>query len=260
MINPEELSFMQYKYQSKTLVTRLSLVNIKQYVLNAYRQFTRPKIVEISGVKIFITENIKGHILRTIYTQTYEGSEFKIIKSQLESDDVVMELGTGIGFISSYCAKQIGSERVFTYEANPQLESDIVRNYQLNNVAPNLEMCILGEQSGEKTFYLQKDYWISSVIPTSSYSQKINVRVKSFNEAILQIKPTFLIIDIEGGEYDLFKYADLSNVKKICLELHHDVLGKQKTNFVLSKLASWGFLLDEKISLKQELFLQKALV
>lgn len=249
---------MKHKYQSKTLLNRLSLVNIKQYILNAYRQFTRPKVVEINGIKIFISNNIQGDILRTIYTQTYEVSELRIIKSQLKPDDVVMELGTGIGFISSYCAKQIGSEKVFTYEANPQLKSDILRNYQLNNVAPNLEMCILGEQPGKKTFYLQKDYWISSVIPTTSYDQKINVQVKSFNETISQIKPTFLIIDIEGGEYDLFKYADLSNVKKICLELHHDVLGKQKTNFVLSKLASWGFLLDEEVSLKQELFLQKA--
>lgn len=256
-VNPEMWVFPDLNQQSRTLKDRLLPSNIKSYIINRYRQITKPKIVKIDGIKIFVSDNIQGDILRTIYTETYEGSELRIIKSQLEPDDIVMELGTGIGFISSYCAKQIGSERVFTFEANPQLESDIFRNYKLNNVAPNLEMCILGEQSGEQTFYLQKDYWTSSAMLTSSYHQQIQVQVKSFNEAIAQIKPTFLIVDIEGGEYDLFKYSDLSNVNKICVELHYDVLGKEKTKFILSKLADWGFLLDEVVSLKQELFLFK---
>lgn len=263
-INPEMWACPQLNNQSRTIKERLSPSNIKSYIIKTYCQITKPQIVKVNGIKIFVSNNIQGDILRTVYVGTYEKYELGIVKSCLSSNDVVLELGAGIGLISSYCAKQIGSDRVFAYEANPKLESDIRRNYQLNDVSPNLEMCILGEKSGEETFYIHNDFWSSSIVSANSDNQKIdeinvkvNVKVRSFNKVISIIKPTFLIIDIEGGEYDLFKYADLSNIKKICLELHNDILGKEKTKFVLFKLAEWGFLIDEKVSKKRELFLQR---
>lgn len=258
-INPQMWSNFPTNNKSRTIKDRLSPNNLKNYLVKTYRHLTRPEIVEINGIKVFVSDNIQSHIRRAIYIGTYEKSELKIVQNQLEPDDIVMELGTGIGFLSSYCAKKIGSKRVFTYEANPQLEPYIRDNYKLNNVAPNLKICMLGEQSGSQAFYLHKDFWMSSALPASSrsYKQKININVKSLNQEIYNIKPTFLIIDIEGGEYDIFKYADLSNVKKICLELHNGVLGVEKTNIVLSKLSNWGFLIDDEVSFEKELFLRR---
>jgi len=37
---------------------------------------------------------------------------------------------------------------------------------------------------------------------------------------VQKINPTFLIIDIEGGEDELLKYADFHNVRKLIIELH----------------------------------------
>jgi FkbM family methyltransferase len=256
-INPKLYSGFRPNNQSRTIKERFSLINIKQYILKTYRKITRPKIVDIEGVKISVSDHIQGHVLRTIHIGTYEQSELEIVKRNINTDDVVMELGTGIGLISSYCAQKIGSKKVFTYEANPNLEPHIRRNYKLNNVSPNLEMCILGENVGNKTFYVNKDFWASSTLHKESDEQAINVPVKSFNAEICKINPTFLIIDIEGGEYELFKYANLCNVKKICLELHNNLLDSEKTSFVLSKLGDSGFLIDDEFSFSGELFLTR---
>ncbi len=181
-----------------------------------------------------------------------------MIDSRLEPDDIVMELGTGLGFVSSFCAKKIGSERVFTYEANPALETVIQHTYTLNNVHPYSNILLLADQIGEQTFYVNKSFWASSTIQRSSSDRPVQVPVKSFNEEVEKINPSFLIIDIEGGEYELFKKAKFHSIKKIAMELHESLLGEEKAEFVKSKLTEAGFVLNDKFSYRnRELFWER---
>lgn len=230
---------------------------LKKMPLLAYRLVQQPKVVRIEGINIPIGDRLSGRLLTYIYMGEYELYELGLIKSHLQQDDIVMEVGAGLGLISSYCAKKIGSERVFTYEANPALEPNIRHTYALNDVAPTLEICLLGEQPGKQIFYLGTQFWSSSIIQTERQQKAIKVPVKSFNLELQKINPTFLIIDIEGGEYDLLKYADFHNVRKMVIELHAPFIGKEKTIFVKSKLAAAGFQVNEKISNNRELFLQR---
>jgi FkbM family methyltransferase len=222
-----------------------------------YRKWRQPNFVEIGGIKLPIGEHLSQRILKAIYGGYYEKSELQIIKDRLNQNDIVLELGTGIGLVSSYCAKKIGSNRVFTYEANPALEPHIRNTYSLNNVAPQLDICLLGEQAGEQTFYVEPGFWASSTIQRTSNAKAIQVTVKAFNTEVRRINPSFLIIDIEGGEYDLFKFADLHNVQKILIELHENVIGKKKVELVKQKLAQTGFKINKNLSIRDELFLQR---
>lgn len=230
---------------------------LRQNILREYRKFKKISIMDIEGVKIPLGSHVSKDIRDAIYADLYEEAELRIVKSQLSSDDVVMEIGTGVGLISSYCAQRIGSERVFTYEANPGLEAPIRETYKLNQVSPKLEICLVGEQPGEQTFYVGENFWSSSIIQRSSEFKPIQVPVKPFNEEIQRINPTFLIIDIEGGEYELMQYANLHNVKKILIELHERVIGHEKVKFVKDKLAGLGFQVNKKISTLEELFLER---
>jgi tRNA G37 N-methylase Trm5 len=69
----------------------------------------------------------------------YENEEIDIIKNTLEKDDVVLESGAGIGFLSTFIALQNGSENVFAYEANENLFKGIEEVYKLNGVSPSLK-------------------------------------------------------------------------------------------------------------------------
>ncbi len=114
--------------------------------------------MEIEGVKIGMGHHMSQYMQEIFYQGEYEQYEIFLIKDKLESTDVVMEIGAGIGFISTYCAKKIGSDRVFAFEANPRLESPIRRNYRLNHVSPELQICMLGAQAGVHTFYIEPNF------------------------------------------------------------------------------------------------------
>ncbi|MEA5580419.1 FkbM family methyltransferase [Nodularia harveyana UHCC-0300] len=221
------------------------------------REVSKPQVVEIGGIKLPISADISRGPLEALYAGSYEASELKILQAKLEQDDRVMELGSGLGLLSSYCARKLGSDNVFTYEANPALESSIRQTFALNNVNPNLNICLLGETSGEQTFYVGKSFWSSSTIQRRPDDQVIQVPVVPFNEEIQRIDPTFLVIDIEGGEYELLQYANLHNVRKICIELHSNILGSEKTEVVKNKLAEQGFHIDPKQRYVNELFLSR---
>ena len=239
--------------KSPSLISWLIPLFRREVILqNPLRKF--PKVVKIKGVKIPILKDKLSQFLQVlIFMGFYEKEELKLVQHLLDRNDIVMELGTGLGLISSYCAKKIGSQRVFTYEANPALETYIRHTYRLNGVSPNLTMCVLGERSGEQTFYVSKDFICSSTVLKNSQDRPVMVPVKSFNEEAYRINPTFLILDIEGGEYELLKFADLHTIEKIVIEVHPNAIGKKKVDFVMSQLKNAGFYQNKKLSLNREL-------
>lgn len=192
---------------------RTKLGWLKRQILQQYYSFVKAEIINIQGIKLKLDRHISEPVRKVIYHGDYEKQEFRILRSRLNPDDVVMEVGSGLGFLSTYCAKKIGSDKVFTYEANPDLEPHIRNTYKINNVNPTLEICLVGDTNGESDFYQSKDFWWSSAVRHDENGTKIKVPMKAFNQEVQRINPTFLLIDIEGGEYELVQNADFYNVK-----------------------------------------------
>lgn len=230
---------------------------LKRQSLFSYHSLLKTQKINLRGIDLQLGEHVSQPVQKAIYRGDYEEGEYQLVQSKLEASDIVMELGTGLGFISSYCAKRIGGDRVFTYEGNPSLEPYIRDLYRLNDVYPNLEICLLGRKEGEQSFYISQDFWISSTIKHDNQAKEIKVSVKEFNREIRRINPTFLIVDIEGGEYEWIQYADLFNVRKIAIEIHSLYLGFDKANFVKSELIKNGFQINESLSRNQEYFLER---
>jgi FkbM family methyltransferase len=220
------------------------------------KQIFRNKIVEMEGVKIKVPQIASNVISKAIYDGSYEAMELKLLKNKISKDDIVLEIGTGLGLLSTYCAKKIGSDKIFTFEGNPALEKAIKDNYSLNQVTPDLKMCLVGSQSGFRTFYVGENFWSSSIFNKPKGAQPINVPVMSFNEVVRSINPTFLILDVEGGEYELVEYADFYNVRKLLIEIHSWLLSPEQVQFVKDKLMQKGFHLVES-SGKEEFYFER---
>jgi FkbM family methyltransferase len=236
------------------------LTRLQRRISLEYETLIQPVVdVEIEGVKMRADQRISKWIRQALRRGYYEQLEIQLLKQKLTENDIVMEVGAGIGFISTYCAKKIGSERVFAYEANPSIESYIRETYRLNKVCPTLEMCMIGENDGEQTFYIDEHFTASSAIQHNRKSQASNVSVKSFNHEAKRLTPTFLIVDVEGYEYEFCQYANFDNIQKILLELHENILGQSKSEAVKDKLAKAGFVLTEEISVGEVvvLFLER---
>ena len=165
-----------------------------------------------------------------------------------------MEVGAGLGFLSAFCAKKIGNERVFAYDANPALMEMIRQIHSDNGVAPTVRNALLGDGEGEREFFLEKDFWASSLIAQTPDAQAIRVPQVDLNTEIRRIAPTFMIVDIEGGEAEFFQLADLTPVRKLCVEVHPHVLGNRRISEMIARLVDQGFALDFGCMQKNVLF------
>lgn len=217
-------------------------------------------VFEIAGVKFHVGDHITKDIQDYLYqveilSESGELSTIiEMLRLKLAPDDVVMELGTGLGIIATYCAKLIGSQRVFTYEVMPLLESYIRDNFALNGVSPTLSMCMLTDRDGEQTIHVHEAYWGS---PGGRRAKPTTVWTKRFNQEITLVDPTFLILDIEGGEYELTRYMDFHNLRKLIIAVHPEEIGWKEVETVLSTLDRAGFQMDGGIGSKKIGYLER---
>lgn len=205
----------------------------------------RPAWQDVAGIALPLKHPlITPPIRRDIYFGDYERKELDIIERRLQPGDTVMEIGAGIGFLSAYCARVLGDDRVFAYEANPALHDLIRAVHARNKVRPHVIEALLGEGEGERDFFVEPDYWASSLVRRSPAARCVRIRQLDLNAELRRRAPSFLIVDVEGGEYELLRHADLACVAKLCLEVHPDVLGNARLSELFARLVCVGLALD----------------
>jgi FkbM family methyltransferase len=219
-------------------------------------RFRQPAWADNHGVLLPVKHAlVSPGIAREIYFGDYEAREIEIISKRLDISDIFFEVGAGLGFLSAYCAKRIGPGKVFTYEANPELIPLIFETHTRNGVAPTVTNALLSRGEGEREFHLEADFWASSAHRKGD--RTITVRQLDLNTELARIRPSFLMVDIEGGEAEFFSGADLSSVKKICIETHPDVLSDQVLSNMVADLVANGFALDFTLIRKNVFFFHR---
>lgn len=124
-------------------------------------------------------------------------------------------------------------------EANPNLIEVIKLTHEINAVNVTVYEEVLGKNEGRTDFYLNRHFWASGI--HSSLGELITVKTTPFQSRLDAIRPTMLVVDIEGGEENLFEDVDLTGVKKIMLELHHAIIGRRGIKKVFDLLSAQDF-------------------
>lgn len=231
-----------------------------RFLRSFYRRILKPDRLVLSGIVVDLVHDQIGPGLRDFfYSEIYEEDEVNILRRVLTDADVVMEVGAGIGFLSAFAAKQIGEKRVFAYEANPMMIEKIRETYRLNNVEPEINNLLLADREGNVDFFIEENFWSSSILKRSVNSRCVSVRSVDVNLEILRVHPTFLVVDIEGGEKDLLPIIDFkkSRIQKILMETHPFLTGKDCTQKLLSELTSQGFCFSSDFSRGDVWFFEK---
>lgn len=235
---------------------RRTLRKASHWLAYQFRVLRRP-VITIEGVQLRVGRHMSRRVERALSKGGYVRQELQLIGALLELDDVVLEVGAGLGLVSTYCAKRLGSNRVFAFEADPDLEPCIRETYDLNGVEPHLDMCAVGARAGRVTIFRDKHLVSSSVGRRRGGTRPVEVPGKALNYVVHRYQPTLLIIDAEGAERDLFDGAQLPTVTKIVLELHDRVIGTQGTDRIRATLAGLGYREDLGVSTSEHLVLRK---
>jgi FkbM family methyltransferase len=199
------------------------------------------RTIDVGGVKVRLGGHCSLPLAVSMIDGLYELPERTLLQEALADHDVVLELGAGIGVVTTICAKRLGSQRVYSFEANPHLIPLAKETFALNDVAPVIENSIVGTSDGERQFYLEKDFWSSSTVKRSVRAHAVKVRVRRLSEAIRVIRPTFLIVDIEGGEAEIFDTVHLEGVSKVLIEFHPHVIGRDAVGRIRKAFQNAGF-------------------
>ncbi|MGR3758846.1 FkbM family methyltransferase [Roseobacteraceae bacterium NS-SX3] len=159
----------------------------------------------------------------------YEAKEATAVRKLVKPGDVVMELGGGIGFMSTLVATKTAAAAVHSFEANPRLIPYIRQVHALNGVQnAHVTNAVLGSAAGTRPFYLRKNFLASSLDPEDggAFEERVEVPARDVNAVIAEVQPSVLICDIEGAEADLLPQMDLAGLRAVVIETHPQWIGK----------------------------------
>jgi len=186
---------------------------------------------------------------------TYERPESKALEFCVSEGSKLVELGAGIGFVSSLASVKHKAGHITCVEANPEL-CDYIRKVHSANGMTNatvINAVALGRDDAKNCttmpFYVTDPFWSSSLLkPAKGEAHCIDVPTVSLSHVIAEAEAETLIVDIEGGEVDLFDDVDLSPLQFIMMELHTRKTGPRGIVKVFENMHRHGFFYHQRAS------------
>lgn len=207
------------------------------------------ELLTLHGITIPLTpDEVSPVIWQAIINGSYEAKEAKWVFKAVKQGDRVLELGSGIGVITSLIAT-IPNVQVWAFEANPStaaLAKRIIETNTDGNVVLSQGILAAGEPQ-DCRFYVRKDLWMSSMDKEQGpYEQEISLASANIDAFIADHNINVLVMDIEGAERDLLQKADLSGIERIFLELHDHLYGLAGIRDITQALADKGYAYDPR--------------
>ncbi|MFJ5487199.1 class I SAM-dependent methyltransferase [Hansschlegelia beijingensis] len=180
----------------------------------------------------------------------YEIREASAIQSYMKGGERVLELGGGLGFISTLVARFKRPASYTVVEADPRLIPVIKETHKLNGVTGvRVENCVATSDpaalaAGFCTMKIAKTFWGSSVKAQANGSEGVLIEAIPLEKFLREGEPEVLIADIEGGELDLFHGIEMPSVNLVILELHPGMIGDHGVAHVEAELARMGLVAE----------------
>ena len=209
--------------------------------------------IETHGVRVpFVPEIITPKLKRLMEAGRYETQECQRLFDLLVPTDRVLELGAGVGVVSTVAAGIVGAENVTCVEAHPGLIPILEETHALNNVSSIRRVHgVGGTAAGTATFYMHRDFWASTLTPRNTGNpllDAVEVPVVDVGALIADIGVTALTMDIEGGELALLDALDLSPCRVAMIETHQKVYGVEGMGRLFRRMDDLGFGYDSMLS------------
>ncbi len=159
--------------------------------------------MKVHGIDVPIAaDEVSPVIWQALTSGSYEAKEARSIYKAVKPGDRVLELGSGIGIITSIIAG-IADVSVWAFEANPAtaaLARRVIDANDLDNVVLSQGILSAGEP-GSFCFYVRRDLWMSSMDENQGpYERTIELQSNNIDEFINTHDINVLVMDIEGAE------------------------------------------------------------
>ncbi len=209
--------------------------------IEAWRKLTRQRHVPIAGFKMCIDHvAMNARVRSQVYRGVYEMSKFVVADAILRPGDRVLELGAGLGLVTVLAASRSGN--VVSFEAVPRNADLIKRNLDLNGVSADVRARAIGSEDGTVAFFVADDA-ISSSTSTArgdTGMTKITVPCDGIQSIMAEVRPSVLLIDVEGTETEIVPLIDVSGVRAVMIQIHGDVVDDASATGIMRKFLDGG--------------------
>ena len=188
---------------------------------------------------------------RLLEEDGYEDKETAAALRVVHKGDRVVELGAGMGYMSSVVAKNCAPSEVHAFEANPALIPCIRRVHSENDITcVNVHHALLGAEAGTATFYVRREFVASSMLPdpAGDVIATHEVPVRPARDTVAALRPDVLICDIEGAEEMVLPLLDLSGLRAAIVELHPQYIGLRGVQKVFDAMNGGGLVYNPRRS------------
>jgi FkbM family methyltransferase len=204
---------------------------------------------DIHGVQIPIRPHeVSSEIWSALQSGQYELNEARRIGRAIQPNDRVLELGAGLGVITSLIAS-IQGVRVWSFEADP-VTAELARRVIETNGNDNVTLTngILAPGPARKVEFFQRtDFWMSSRFAGQGpYERVIEVASCDIDTFLDAHGINVLVMDIEGSELELIQKARLPGIERVFLELHDHLYGLSGVGAISEALGRKGLIYDPR--------------
>ncbi|NDW47809.1 FkbM family methyltransferase [Ruegeria sp. PrR005] len=202
---------------------------------------------ECLGVKVPASRFLNDTRIERINAARYEGQEIAGALHVTGAEDRVLEIGAGLGIVGAVVAQNAKPQAVTSFEANPELVPEIEALYALNGLGGRIalrnQILISAPDRPESMpFHVRSSYLGSSLLnPAARPSTVVDVPTADFAAVCGETGATVLIMDIEGGELELLRHADLGQFRAVVLEFHPEAYGVEGMRECKAILTEAGF-------------------
>ncbi len=205
--------------------------------------------LHLHGINVPIgSGDVSPVIWQALIDGSYEAKEARQVPDCIESGDRILELGTGIGVITTLMAR-IPDVRIWSFDANPAtiaLARRVADANGIDNVIFAQGLLSPGAPAPH-TFYIRDDFWMSSLIERQGpYGSTIDVQSTDIDGFLTQNAVNVLVMDVEGAERDVLSRSELLGVDRVVLELHDHLYGLAGVRDVFDAMQRKGYAYDPR--------------
>ncbi len=207
--------------------------------------------LRLHGINVPIgPEDVSSNIWKFLVDGSYEAKEASQVPRCLAESDRILELGTGIGIITTLMA-QVPNVEIWSFDANPAIVALAERVAQANGIK-NVKFSRGLLSAGPPTnhiFYIREDFWMSSLVERQGpYLSSINLQSINIDRFLEQHDINVLVMDVEGSELQILNDARLNRIDRVILELHDHLYGLSGIKSIFDAMHQRGFAYDPRNS------------
>jgi FkbM family methyltransferase len=164
-----------------------------------------------------------------ITTGDYELVDLELLQHLVLEGDTVLELGGGAGLTAALSAK-LSRQPVVVVEPDERLFPIIRRQVEMNGGSVSFVHGAIVESSPASptvTFYLDDELWFSSLreVPVRG-RRRVDVPALSLGAVLEGVRPSVMMVDVEGAERGLFREPLPHAPRVIVIEIHSLYFGE----------------------------------